>query len=139
MNKYHSFNRLMFSDYEHPTSFKLNQILAMMEASRVAGGPYSISLDEQFTQSIRVKLNEDITKIGGLTADGVYTNRRFNVYYETRESSTEDYACWTNVQFDTSRGYLSATVNSGSNIYANEVNISAVDEDALYCIRSSGA
>lgn len=139
MDKYQSFNKLMFSDYEHPTSFKINQILNLVEYVRLSGGPYSISLDEQFDLSIRIKLNEDVTEIGGLTLDGIYTNRRFNIYYETKETTSGDYACWTNVRFDTNLGYLSATVISGANIYSNEVDISNVDSDALNCIRCSGA
>jgi len=142
-DKYVSFKRLLFSDYEYPTSFKLNKILDLLENTRLINGPYSITkYSQDSSTSFTVRLNEDITLIGGIyqkeQAIVYYTNRKFIVYYETREDETGDYACCNNVELKLTDGQLLATLTSGTNIYNNGVNVSDIDGNALYCIRASG-
>ena len=140
-HKYASFNELTFSDFEAPTSYKWNQLMAMLEYARLANGPYSIRVYEQDTTELKVQMLEDTSDIGGLKSLGgnqYQTRWTFRVFYETRETTTGDYACWDVYFTDTGDGLLLATLASGSNIYSNQVNVSDVDNSALYCIRSSG-
>jgi len=140
-NKFASFNSLYFSDMEPLTSYKLNQMNALMEEVRLANGPYNVININQNTTEFVVDLLEDITKIGGLviTGGGLGCTRwSFLVFYETRETASGDYACWETYFSDDGSGHLTTTLTSGGNLYANNVNVSNVDSRALYCIKSSG-
>lgn len=140
-NKYISFNKFLFADNEKPTSFKLNQMLALLEETRLANGPYSITKLSQMTDtSFRIRMNEDPKKIGGLCTayPSPRTIRRFKVFYETRETLGTDYACWDDVIFIYNNGEMFTIIVSGDNIYQNGVDVSDIDTAGLYCIRSSG-
>lgn len=136
MRRHANYEHLMFTDNERPTSFKLNQILDMVEETRLAKGPYSISLYQQNPTSFTVELHEDISQVGGCKYLGIlyYTYRNFTVYYETRETTSGDYGCWQDVTFVETAGRWLATLNSGDNIYNNEIDVSAIDTDGLYCV-----
>ncbi|RLD39932.1 MAG: hypothetical protein DRI86_16170, partial [Bacteroidetes bacterium] len=118
MRRIITFDQLLFSDGEHPTSFKLNQILNLIEYIRLANGPYNVSLYSQDSDTeFTVELLEDPTLIGGLDASTLQTNRSFNVFYETNESLTEHYGRWNDVYFTVTGGRLLATLTSGDNVY----------------------
>lgn len=135
--KYLNFNQMLFADHEPVTSYKLNSMINMQEVARTFNGPYSISLSSQLTAtSFSVQMNEDASVIGGLDAN--YTNRKFMIYYETRDNDISDYACWEGVSFYNDVGTLVATLTSGENIYENAVDVSAINSDALFCVRCSG-
>lgn len=139
--KFASFNNLYFSDMEPITSYKLNQINALMEEVRLACGPYNVTKTAQNATSFEVDLLEDPTKIGGLVVTGgglSCTRWSFLIFYETRASISGDYACWETFFDYDGFGRLYAVLNSGDNIYNNAVNVSNVDTRALYCIKSSG-
>jgi len=84
---------LSFVDYEHLTSFKINQVLSLGEETRMAGGPYNIGLESQTSETaFSIQLFDDPTKMGGLVPDnGTYTTKRkFTILYETKESNETD-------------------------------------------------
>lgn len=145
-----SYTNFTFAENEAPTTIKFNHLLSLMEKQRLLLGPFAVGVVSttgytNTASGIWLEITDDMYDLGGLFESGgtYYTNRKFDIEYQTQTTLSGDYAIWENVEFYSSGGrYVAFLTNT--NVYptgvtlgtgASEISLSGATSNQFYCLR----